>query len=70
MGRPDEDWWPAVLAAIYARGPEGLRTSAAAEIAQRDRKTVRVKLQAAVERGELSYQDKGPRSVYVHDHQG
>ncbi|MFJ2630018.1 hypothetical protein ACIO6T_43565 [Streptomyces sp. NPDC087532] len=65
----DEGWWPAVLAAVCARGPAGLRTSVAAEIAQRDRKTVRTKLQAAVQRGELSYQDKGPHSVYVHSHQ-
>ncbi|MCX4400172.1 hypothetical protein OG887_43735 (plasmid) [Streptomyces sp. NBC_00053] len=62
----EEGWWPMVLAAVCACGPAGMRTSVAAEIAQRDRKTVRTKLQAAVQRGELSYRDNGPYSVYVH----
>ncbi|MFF2721352.1 hypothetical protein [Streptomyces sp. NPDC058011] len=60
-----QDWWPAVMAAIQAKGPAGLRTGDVAVVAQRDRKTVRVHLQAAVLRGELGYVSNGPQSAYV-----
>ncbi len=53
------------MTAIRASGATGLRTSDAATIAKRDRKTVRVKLQAAVLRGEPGYQSKGPLTAYV-----
>ncbi|MEN1886091.1 hypothetical protein [Streptomyces mirabilis] len=62
-------WLPAALEAIKATGAEGMKPSAVAELAGKDRKTVRAALQAAVERGQLVYRDNGPHSVYVHpDH--
>ncbi|MFG2573189.1 hypothetical protein [Streptomyces sp. NPDC048481] len=62
-------WLPKVLEAIKATGAEGMKPSAVAELAGKDRKTVRSALQAAVERGQLVYRDNGPHSVYVHpDH--
>ncbi|MFE7927736.1 hypothetical protein ACFU6S_03210 [Streptomyces sp. NPDC057456] len=59
-------WLPKVLEAIKATGAEGMKPSAVAELAGKDRKTVRAALQAAVERGQLVYRDNGPHSVYVH----
>lgn len=62
-------WLPKILEAIKATGAEGMKPSAVAELVGKDRKTVRIALQAAVERGELVYRDNGPHSVYVHpDH--
>ncbi|OKH95309.1 hypothetical protein AB852_13220 [Streptomyces uncialis] len=62
-------WLPSVLETIKAGGADGVKPSAIAEQAGKDRKTVRAALQAAVERGELVYRDNGPHSVYVHpDH--
>ncbi|MFJ1973092.1 hypothetical protein ACIO93_30985 [Streptomyces sp. NPDC087903] len=68
-GEQGPTWLPAALEAIRATGAEGMKPSAVAELAGKDRKTVRAALQAAVERGELVYRDNGPHSVYVHpDH--
>ncbi|MGA5041637.1 hypothetical protein ACPCA8_31950 [Streptomyces capoamus] len=62
-------WLPKILDAIKATGAEGMKPSAVADLVGKDRKTVRIALQAAVERGELGYRDNGPHSVYVHpDH--
>ncbi|MEU0780575.1 hypothetical protein ABZ341_03225 [Streptomyces sp. NPDC006173] len=62
-------WLPAALEAVKATGAEGMKPSAIADLAGKDRKTVRAALQAAVERGELVYRENGPHSVYVHpDH--
>ncbi|MGW3629118.1 hypothetical protein ACWD7F_02995 [Streptomyces sp. NPDC005122] len=68
-GEQGPAWLPAALEAIKATGAEGMKPSAVAELAGKDRKTVRAALQAAVERGQLVYRDNGPHSVYVHpDH--
>ncbi|MCX4575906.1 hypothetical protein OHB41_22475 [Streptomyces sp. NBC_01571] len=68
-GEQGPTWLPAALEAIKATGAEGMKPSAVAELAGKDRKTVRAALQAAMERGALVYRDNGPHSVYVHpDH--
>ncbi|MET8102951.1 hypothetical protein ABZV29_42125 [Streptomyces sp. NPDC005236] len=68
-GEQGPTWLPAALDAIKATRAQGMKPSAVADLAGKDRKTVRAALQAAVERGELVYRDNGPHSVYVHpDH--
>lgn len=63
------EWLPEALKAIRAAGAEGMKPSAVADLVGRDRKTVRLALKAAADRGELVYHDRGPHSVYVHpDH--
>ncbi|MFE1936477.1 hypothetical protein ACFW95_40080 [Streptomyces sp. NPDC059474] len=63
------EWLPAAIDAIESAGAMGMKPAAIAEMAGRDRKTVREALKAAAERGELVYRDRGPHSVYVHpDH--
>lgn len=62
-------WLAEAITAIYAAGADGLKPAAVADLAGKDRKTVRAALRAAAERGELVYRDNGPHSVYVHpDH--
>lgn len=66
---PAADWLPRALAAIRAAGPDGMKPAAIADLVGRHRSTVRSALQAAVDRGELVYLDRGPHSAYVHpDH--
>ncbi|MGK5627308.1 hypothetical protein [Streptomyces sp. URMC 123] len=63
------DWLAEALDAIESAGPIGMKPSAIAELVGKDRKTVRTALQAAVDRGELTYRENGPHSVYIHpDH--
>ncbi|MFD3544459.1 hypothetical protein ACFWUW_02375 [Streptomyces sp. NPDC058655] len=62
-------WLAEAITAIHAAGTDGLKPAAIADLASKDRKTVRAALRAAAERGELIYRDNGPHSVYVHpDH--
>lgn len=69
---PSEDgpeWLSAAIDAIAAAGPDGMKPGAVADLVGRDRKTVRIALQAAADRGALLYRENGPHSVYVHpDH--
>ncbi|MEV7179211.1 hypothetical protein [Kitasatospora sp. NPDC093679] len=63
------EWLAKAIDAIESAGHMGLKVSAVAEMAGRDRKTVRNALQAAADRGELVYRENGPLSVFVHpDH--
>ncbi|MFD5784801.1 hypothetical protein [Streptomyces sp. NPDC126933] len=59
-------WLAEALDAIESAGAAGMKPKAVADLVGRSRQAVRDALKAAAERGELTYRDNGPHSVYVH----